>query len=179
MNIEYILLHNETSSAKVLFKRREVAELKNLGNNLFKISGGTQDWLLSSRVDGEVRPFSMLVYRSDGNDLTNSRSTVLKIKDHVFLNNGYFCVMGGIPEGRVPRHHLVGSKYICKLENFPFSHLDQIDAETKNRLKRHRGIPVGEFYGLGSTGFHVKLADELKDVGLPLAASAYLMYSSM
>ena len=73
----------------------------------------------------------------------------------------------------------MGSKHICRLTNFPFSHPDQIDAEAKNRLKKHRGVSVGEIFGLGSRGFHVKLEDEVNEIGLPLAACAYLIYSSI
>lgn len=119
----------------------------------------------------------MVVFRT--NDSNDVLEEVLKINDHIFLGDGNFYMLGGIPEGGNPKHHLVGSKYICRLTNFPFSHPDQVDAETKNRLKKHRGIPVGEFSGLGANGFHITLENELGKIGLPLAASTYLIYSSI
>ena len=176
MSTEYILIHDEPSSIRILFEKQEIAKLRNLEKGLFKLSDQNQEWLLNRRVDGEIRPFSIVVLRTDTADF---EEIVLKIKDHIFLHNGYFYMLGGIPEGRSPRHHLMGSKHICRLTNFPFSHPDQIDAEAKNRLKKHRGVSVGEIFGLGSRGFHVKLEDEVNEIGLPLAACAYLIYSSI
>lgn len=169
---DFVLIHDEPTSARITFGNKH-AELKNLGGGLYKVTGIDQEWILNRRINGEIRPFSIVV--SKGND----SKEVLKIDDHIFLHNGSFYIIGGIPEGGIPRHHLVGSKFICRLTNFPFSHPDQVDAETKNRLKRHRGVPVGEFFGLGSNGFHIKLESELDGIGLPLAASTYLIYSSI
>jgi hypothetical protein len=37
---------------------------------------------------------------------------------------------------------------------------------------------VGEVSGLGIDGHHVKVEKELEDIGLQLAASSYLIYST-
>lgn len=170
-------MHDEVPSARITMQGKEVAELSVVGEGLFSLTEASKSWLLTRRVDGEIRPFSMAVYKSKGEAVDSKE--VLKIKDHIFFHDGRFYVIGGIPEGRYPKHHMMGSKYICRLQNFPFSHPDQVDAVTKHRLKRHRGVPVGEFSGLGSTGFHIRLEDELKSIQLQLSASIYLMYSSM
>jgi hypothetical protein len=178
LKTEYLLIHKEQSSAEITFGNRLTAELRKLDNERYTLSHQNQGWILNKKVDGQVRPFSVVASKSTGDDLMEAEE-VLKIKDHIFTQNGFFYMLGGMPEGRIPKHHLMGSKYICRLTNFPFSHHDQIDAETRNRLKKYRGVPVGEFYGLGSNGFHMKLDEELNETGLPLAASTYLIYSSI
>jgi hypothetical protein len=154
------------------------AELKKINKERYDLSEQDREWFLSRRVDGEVSPFSIAAFGTTRKDHKDARE-VLKIEDHLFMHNGNFYLLGGIPEGGQPSNHLVGSKYICRLTNFPFSHPDEVDAQTKHRLKKHRGVPVGEFYGLGSKGFHIILEDEVGDIGLPLAASTYLIYSSI
>ena len=176
MSTEYVLLHDEKSSARILLDNKETAKLKKVDGARYELSNGTHNWILSKRVDGEIRPFSIAVFEADGED---SNLEVLKIKDHLFLYHGNFYMVGGIPESRPPREHLSGSKFICKLTNFPFTHHDHIDPETRNRLKKHRGEVVGEIFGLGSRGFHVKLENELNEIKLPLTASTYLIYSSI
>jgi hypothetical protein len=173
---EYVLWHEEQASAKITFESQRAAELRRLDNQSYSLSGQNQKFLLSRKVDGQVHPFSVVAFTPSEN---NPQIEILKIKDHIFFHDGKFYMLGGIPEGGIPKNHLLGSKYICRLTNFPFSHPDQVDAETKSRLKKHRGVPVGEFYGLGSKGFHVKLDNELNKIGLPLAASTYLIYSSI
>ena len=72
------------------------------------------------------------------------------------------------------------------LENLYNSIKAEIENENKHhqnlrqKLKRFRGVPVGEASGLGATpeGHHVKVNDELDDIGLFLAAISYLMYAS-
>ncbi len=174
---DYVLTHTEKESAKIVFENRNVAKLKELGKGLYKMLYENHQWLLNKRVDGEIGPFSVIVFTTD--DSNTAQKEVLKIKDHIFLHRKIFYMLGGIPDGGVPKHHLTGSKYICRLANFPFQHPDHVDEETRNRFKRHRGVPVGEFSGLGSRGFQVKLGDELNDIGLQLAASTYLIYSSI
>jgi hypothetical protein len=162
----------------MILDEETVAELRKVDDGVFIVSGRSRQWLLSKKTNQDMRPFSMVIFASDAND-QSKRSKVLEISDHFFFFQGHFYVFGGIPAGRVPKDHLLGAKFICRLDNFPFSHLDEIDDLTKSRLKRHRGKEVGEFSGLGSQGFHVRLAHEFDDADLPLAAAAYLMYSSM
>lgn len=174
---EYVLTHAKNEPAGIVFENKKTAKLRNLGNGLYKMACENYRWLLNKRVDGEIGPFSIIVFTT--NDSNAAQKEVLKIKDHIFLHNKILYMLGGIPEGGIPKHHLTGSKYICRLTNFPFEHPDHVDEETKNRLKRHRGVPVGEFSGLGTSGFRMSLGDELNDIGLQLAAAAYLVYSSI
>jgi hypothetical protein len=87
-------------------------------------------------------------------------------------------MLAGTPEGRPLQDFLLGKRYICRLDGFPFSDLTEIDDETTSRLRRFRGVPVGELEGPGMQGYHVHLSDELEDVSLPLSASCYLLYST-
>jgi hypothetical protein len=65
------------------------------------------------------------------------------------------------------------------LDNFPFSELSDVDYETRSKLiSKFRGAPVGELDGLGKEGHHLRFFNELEDIGLPLAASCYLLYST-
>ncbi len=183
MSVEYVVTQPvSTVEATILQSQREVGHLSPEGKGLFKLLGNeNQSWMLCNRVNGEVRPFSMAVVSGIDKDLALNASEeeyVLKIKDSLFQHSGSFYWFGGIPEGRPVKAHLIGSKIICRLVNFPFSNVDDVDEETKHQLKRYRGIYVGDFFGLGSSGFHLKLNNELKDIGLPLAASSYLLYST-
>ena len=76
-----------------------------------------------------------------------------------------------------------GVKYICRLDNFPYSELSEVDYEhhhVRDKNKRFRGIPVGETSGLGigEGGHHLLLNDEFDNVGLFIAAISYLTYAS-
>lgn len=175
---EFVLFHDTESSASILLGNQEKARLEKVERTRYKLSNGKQNWLLSKRVDGEIRPFSVVVFET-GAKVDSRGAEVLKIKDHLFLYQNIFYMLGGIPESSPPREHLQGSKFICRLTNFPYFSHDHVDAETKNRLKRLRGKVVGEIFGLGSNGFHVKLEKEFSGIELPLTASAYLIYSSI
>jgi len=184
LSIEYILKQTASPKDAIIYQNEsEVGRLLVEGKGLFKLIGiENQSWRLCNKVDGEVRPFSIIVYVSGTAEYlapnTPEEEYVLKIKDHLFQHKGSFYSLGGIPEGRPAKDHLIGSKTICRLVNFEFSHIDHVDQETKHHLKRFRGIYAGEFFGLGSSGFHVKLENDLNDIGLPLAASTYLTYST-
>jgi hypothetical protein len=183
LSIEYVVKQTVSrADASISLDQREAGRLHVEGKGMFTLLGNeTQSWTLCNKEDGEVRPFSMIVVSGiDKNLALNVREEeyVLKIKDNLFEHNGSFYSLGGIPEGRPAKAHLMGSKIICRLVNFPFSQIEQVDQETKHQLKRYRGIYAGEFYGLGSSGFHVKLENDLDDIGLPLAASSYLICST-
>ena len=172
LTVEFELIHDEPEAAKIFSKEQRIGELHNSGKGLYKLTNGSKSWILTRRIDGNLLPFSMLISEEDGT------KEILKVKDHLFPYNSYFYMVGGIPESQNPKDHLRGFKYIIRITNFPHTQHEQIDEETRNRLKRHRGVLVGRIYGLGSKGFYVKLEDELKDIGLPLTAATYLMYSS-
>lgn len=170
MSLDYELIHDEPEVAKIFSGNRQIAELRNVAEGLYSLSSDTKNWQLSRRFDEHMSPFSMLV--SEG-----SRE-ILKVKDHLFPYGANFYMVGGIPESQNPKDHLRGYKYIIRLTNFPHTSHEQIDEETRGRLKRHRGITVGRIHGLGSKGFYITIENELKDIGLPLSAATYLMYSS-
>jgi hypothetical protein len=137
-------------------------------------------WSLHPMLRGEVRPFSLAVARAEvvGGVAEGSDETVLTIKDHLFHHNGRFYTFTGLPEGTSLRDLLIGKRYICRLDTFPFTSLYEIDAETIARLRRFRGVPVGEIRGLGSEGYTVSLSIELESIGLLLAAASYILYST-
>jgi hypothetical protein len=174
---EYVVLHSEPKSAKIFQDNVEKALLRKMdGRGIFELSeaGGRQDWTISGRVDGEFRPFSIDCFSK------NSGKLILQIRDHLFSHKSEFYSIGGaLPEGTLPRDVLAGSKFICRLVNFPFSRIEDVDPETKHRMKRYRGIAVVEIGGLGADGYRAKFhGDELEDVELPLTASTYLLYTT-
>lgn len=173
MSIDYKLVHAERKVAKIYTNETQVAELRSIGKGEYRL-GNKKSWMLSRKIEGHLLPFSIRILEIQG----NNQIEILRVKDHLFQYNAYFYMVGGIPESQHPRDHLSGSKHIIKLTSFPHTKHEQVDEETRSRLKRHRGPTVGTIYGLGSKGFHVKLEDELEDIGLPLAAATYLMYSS-
>jgi hypothetical protein len=183
LSIEYIVKQTASQEDAIIYlDQREVGRLHVEGKGMFRLLGNeNQSWIINNKVDGEVRPFSVIVVTGINKNLASKvteEEYVLKIKDHLFQHNGSFYSLGGIPEGRPAKAHLIGSKIICRLVNFPFLHIDLVDQETKHQRKRYRGVYAGEFFGLGSSGFHVKLENELNDIGLTLAASSYLICST-
>lgn len=171
MTISFELIHDEPEAAKLFSEQRQIGELRNIAKGLYRLKTDADSWILTRRIDNILLPFSMLISEEKGLE-------ILKVKDHLFLYNANFYMLGGIPESQNPKDHLHGYKYIIRITNFPHTRHEQIDEETRNRLKRHRGVPVGSIHGLGSKGFYVELEDELKDIGLLLSAATYLMYSS-
>jgi hypothetical protein len=172
LSVDYELIHDEPEVARIFSKQQQIGELRNVAKGLFRLTDEAKSWLLNRKIDGTLLPFSMLI--SEERD----SKEILKVKDHLFPYNAYFYMIGGIPESQNPKDHLRGYKYIIRITNFPHTQHEQIDEETLSRLKRHRGVPVGRIHGLGSKGFYLKIEDELKDIGLPLAAATYLMYST-
>jgi hypothetical protein len=190
LNTEYVVIHSEAKSAKILQDGQEKGVLKKLDRlGVFELESKApaQNWILTHKVDGEVRPFSIACY-SNSNVKANEGSTqkeptgelCLKIKEHIFFHRSNFYSIGAaVPAGASPGDFSTKMKFICRLVNFPFADLDNVDGETKHKLRRHRGIAVGEIYGLGAEGYHVKIyGDELADIGLPLTASTYLLYTT-
>jgi len=180
--VEYIV--KETSDpgrARIYTDKKEVAEILTRGNFAYDlVARDGHEWMMNARVYGQIRPFSMTVSQSKARDAldTASGTMLLTILDHLFLHNGRFYLLASAPEGRPLREFLLGKRYICRLDNFPFSDLVEVDHETMNRLRRFRGPAVGDLEGFGKEGHRVHLSDELEDIGLPLSASCYLLYST-
>jgi hypothetical protein len=136
-------------------------------------------WVLSNNVDGEHRRFSFSVREVKG-------PTLLTIRDNIFKHNDKFYMLANHPEGKLWQNHVTSPiRYISRLDNFPYSNIFEMDDDKhhqslRNKLKRFRGVPVGEASGLGITseGHSVTVDDELDEIGLFLAATSYLMYAS-
>lgn len=181
--IDYVVKQEESPrKAKVFGDQKEAGLLTNKGKGTFElVSNDNRSWILTNKVDGEFRPFSMIVrpqVSSPTHSMKEEQVCVLKIRDHLFHHNRNFYMFGSIPEGKPYREFIMGRRLICRLINFPFSDIDEIDAETRSRLRKFRGLPVGEMYGIGSVGFHMRIDSELDDIALPLVVSSYLIYST-
>jgi hypothetical protein len=155
-----------------------------------------REWVLTNKVDGEHRRFSFYVREAEekgakagkrrGKEKEEDDNAVLIVRDNIFLHKGKFYMLANHPEGK-SWYNYVNSpiRYISRLDNFPYSNISEMDENKhhqnlRHKLKRFRGVPVGEASGLGATpeGHHVKVNDELDDIGLFLAATSYLMYAS-
>jgi len=175
LQVDYLVKRTgNPSEAEIFQSGRLVAHLVNASQNGQVISRlKTEDgciFELDPRVDGVISPFSFQIY-DDGRP-------VLKIKSGVFSLDGKVYVFKSLPEGVSMKGHLSGTKSITRLDNFPYKNVDEIDPETRGKLLRYRGIEVGKISGLGTRGHKVILDEELSDIGLPLSAASYLMYST-
>ncbi len=154
---------------------KEVARIRPVGKHMFSLETNEgMRLLLDPHVHAEIRPFSLnITAHSEGRT-----EQVLTIRNHIFKHAGEFYMLTNVPEGMHPADHILGRRYICRLVNFPFSDIADVDHETWGRLRRNRGAVVGEMDGLGLEGHTVRLSSELQDISLPLAASSYLLYST-
>lgn len=175
MTIEFAIKRTGKSSDAVINSGgKKVASLRGEGNMLFRLeSTGDGGWQLDPRVHGEIRPFSMNVTASG-----RPGAPVLTIRNHVFRHGGKTYLLNGIPEDVRPAEHILGGRYICRLDKFQFSDLEDIDLETWGRLRMHRGVSVGTVEGFGLGEYKVKLSQELQGIGLPLSAASYLIYAT-
>ena len=180
----------------------EVAEIiKGEGFDFKLISQkDNREWVLTNKIDGQHRRFSFSVREVQKKEKEEvnagesrrkgegkgERNPLLIIHDNIFVHNGKFYMLANHPEGK-SWHNYVNSpvRYISRLENFPYSNVSEMDENKhhqnlRDKLKRFRGVPVGEASGLGATpeGHRVKVNDELDDIGLFLAATSYLLYAS-
>ena len=153
---------------------------------------GNREWLLTNKIDGQHSRFSFSVREAEKKGANvperggKEGHALLMIHDNIFMHKGNFYMLANHPEGD-SWHNYVNSpvRYISRLDNFPYSNIWEMDENKhhqnlRQKLKRFRGVPVGEASGLGATpeGHHVKVNDELDDIGLFLAATSYLMYAS-
>jgi hypothetical protein len=133
---------------------------------------------LDLRVNGRIRPFSIVAYQEQNENRLKTKSVVLRILNNLFFHKGQMYLIRNIREGTFLGNYVFGPRLICKLVNFPFKRQEEIDSETWERLGRYRGIRVGEISGLRSRGHNVTLEAELEDIGIPLSGATYLIYSS-
>jgi hypothetical protein len=173
---EYVIRGSKPWDAKIFLEGEEIAKISK-GEDLTSklISKDGHEWILTNNVHSEFRPFSISVLDSNKGKADATRE-VLTIRDHVFKHKGKFYMLTNHPEGRPWHEYLSGPRYICRLDNFPYSDLREVDHHTKHKLRRFRGVAVGEATGLGISSHHVKLAKELQDIGLFIAAASYMIY---
>jgi hypothetical protein len=179
--VDYLVKADRPKGATIYVEGKEVAEIRtrhDFGHVLTAKDGS--EWVLTASANGEVRPFSMAVKQLKARATQDATpgAAVLTVRYHVFMHDDRFYMFGAAPEGRPSREFVVGKKYICRLDNFPFSALTEIDLETMHKLRKFRGSPVGEYEGLGKEGHRVRISDELEGISLSLAASCYLLYST-
>lgn len=182
MASEYVIIGPRPWEAKIFLDHdhgEEVADIKKgEDQKSFKLirKKDGHEWTLTKKVHGEFRPFSISVRnQNEDNDINKE---VLTIREHLFKHRGKFYMLTNHPEWKHWNEYLSGSRYISRLDNFPYSDLKEIDHHIKHKLRRFRGVPVGEVSGLGINGHHVKVAKELEDIWLLIAASSYLIYST-
>jgi hypothetical protein len=157
----------------------EIAEIKKGDDQtsfkLFATDG--REWILTKNIRGKFRPFSISVIDLEKKD--NDNKEVLTIVEHIFKHGDKFYMLTNHPEGKHWNEYLSGPRYISRLDNFPYFDIHELDYHVKHRLRRFRGIPVGQASGLGiHDGHRVSIDDELKDISLPLAVSSYLLYAT-
>ena len=170
---------------------KEVAEIeKRRGEELeFRLFSkkDNQEWVLTNKIDGEHSRFSFSIRETEKQDgRPREKDALLTVRDNIFKHNGNFYMLANHPEGKSWHNHVNSPvRYISRLDNFPYSDVSEMDENKhhqnlRQKLKRFRGVPVGEASGLGATpeGHHVKVNDELDDIGLFLAAISYLIYAS-
>jgi hypothetical protein len=142
-----------------------------------------REWVLTNKIDAQHRRFSFSVREAQKKEEGNP---LLIIHDNIFVHNGKFYMLANHPEGKSWQNYVNSPvRYISRLDNFPYSNVSEMHENKhhqnlRDKLKRFRGVPVGEASGLGATpeGHRVKVNDELDDIGLFLAATSYLMYAT-
>jgi hypothetical protein len=181
--LEYVIKGPKPWEAKVFLKGDdsdgEIAEIKK-GDDLksFKlVRKDNHKWTLSKNIHGKFRPFSMSIMEQ-GKGKGEDNREVLTIIEHIFKHKDKFYMLTNHPEGKHWNDYLSGPRYISRLDNFPYPDMQELDYHIKHLLRRFRGVPVGEAYGLGIHGHHVRIDKELEDISLLVATSSYLLYSS-
>ena len=133
-------------------------------------------FLLTTYMESFVLSQSLYLEQIKGKDDANRE--VLTIREHLFKHREKFYMLTNHPEGKHWNEYLSGPRHISRLDNFPYTELAELDHHIRHRLRRFRGIPVGEASGLGIDGHHVRVDKELEDIGLLIAASSYLLYAT-
>ncbi|MHB8567843.1 MAG: hypothetical protein ACYC7D_12945 [Nitrososphaerales archaeon] len=161
-------MRSEAGHAYITLDDTRIASLSQNPDGSFELLENKQRFHLTRKVDGEMRPFSLLV--------TLGEKQVLKIRDRLFVHNGTVYVISNVPENRSKESYLAGPKYISRLDNIDPKEIDlHVSSQAERRL---RGTRVGEISGIGSIGkgHHVKIeSPELQDIGLLLAVSSFII----
>jgi hypothetical protein len=172
--------------------KEEIARIRKGEGPEFRMQSTKDDieWILSNNIDGEHRRFSFSVREIKKKDYGAGGQveghTLLTIRDNIFKHNGRFYMLANHPEGKLWQDYINNPiRYISRLDSFPHSDESEIEKNKQHqhlrqKVKRFRGVPVGEASGLGATpgGHSVTVNNELDDIGLFIAAASYLMYAS-
>jgi hypothetical protein len=174
--LEYVVKGTgDPDVAEILRSGKLVGTLKKVKDGQRTIlkteNGSNRIYQLDPKVNGEIFPFSATIYE-------NGNKQVLKIKSGVFSYKGKVYMFKSLPEGKSMNGHLSGLKYINRLDDLPYHDIDEIDRMTWEKLNKHRGVEVGTISGFGKLEHKVSLGEGLADIGLPLAAASYLLYST-
>ena len=184
---------SKQGNAKIYSNNEIIAEVKKGEDFDFRLirHKDNREWILTSKIDGEHRRFSFSVHDIDKKKEGSQNDTVFTVRDHIFKHNGKHYMLACHPEGKSWQEYIdTNIRYICRLDNFPFPNITESGVGTeeegwqhhhlRQKQKRFRGTPVGEISGLAieEQRHQVKLARELEDVGLFLAAISYLMHAS-
>ena len=204
MSSEFTIKRGPTQWDARIFSENgeEVAEIiKGEGFDFKLISQkDNREWVLTNKIDAQHRRFSFSVREAQKKEKEEvnagesrrkgegkgERNPLLIIHDNIFVHNGKFYMLANHPEGKSWQNYVNSPvRYISRLDNFPYSNVSEMHENKqhqnlRDKLKRFRGVPVGEASGLGATpeGHRVKVNDELDDIGLFLAATSYLMYAT-
>ena len=172
--------------AEVFSNKKKVAEIAKEGKTFRLVNHKDKvEWLLTNRVHGEARPMSYSVIDpKHTTKIDMPENEVFVVRDQIFQHNGRFYMLANHPEGKLWDEHVDSKvRYIGRLDHFPYSSLLDADyghRDLRGKIKRLRGVPVGEASGLGidESGHKVRLDNELHDVGLFIAAISYLLFAS-
>jgi len=159
-------------------KEQKIADLFETSRSEFYLVGFSGKIIFSRKVDGEVRPFSIIARKEIEDTLSERGDPLLKIRDRLFLHNGRIYMMSNVPEGKPIGHFSQGPKFISRLDNFPAVDPALLDRAVMNRSERRlRGTHVGEIYGTGmDKGHKIKIEDpNLEVISLPLAVASFLI----
>src|SRR5262249_38213619 len=157
--------------------KKKVAEISKEGK-MFRLVNHMDDvqYLLTNRVHGEARPMSYSVIEFNPNAKADTpEKEIFVVRDQIFQHNGKFYMFANHPRGKLWDEHVDSKiRYIGRLDDFQYSSLDDADfghRDLRGKIKRLRGVPVGEASGLGieESGHKVRIDKELQDVGLFIA----------
>jgi hypothetical protein len=181
LDSEYLITGTTPWEADIFSGGKKIAEIRKGKDQAFRLidKRNSHEWILTNKVHGEIRPFSISIFEQEGGKKEPGRE-VLTIRDHLFKYRDKIYMLTNHPEGRPWQEYLSGPRYISRLDNFPYTDIAEIDNHTKHRLRRFRGVPVGKATGLGiHDGHRVKVDKELDDIGLFIASASFLIYSAV
>jgi len=193
MSSEFVIKKRPKESEAIIYLGKDrIAKIEKHEGFTFKLITykDKQEWVLSNFVHGQRRPFSYAVLKTtqktpdDRGEEIQTGQEVFVVREQLFKHNGKFYMLASHPEGESWADYVNSStRYVSRLDSFPYPKLSDIDHEhykLRHKIKRFRGKPVGEATGLGQDegGHHLRLDNELAEIGLFIAAISYLLYAS-